>query len=609
MNILQFYKNFYKLDDNKKCIISKLPKFNAKYRNTFCVTDKKIDYDDLSKVLISNIDNNIKITPIPFVNKSSTENNDDVILDYIGVYTIGALECLYLTICSDNIGITSNYVTKFNEMLVNCIRDKEIIQSFSDIETIFDFVHEAYYDNTKYAKIFNIFLSLRNNYTDYFYDTLMSYSNILMAIWILDKRTYWQIFFDIMEFSSILMTILFKDYINDKHKIMSTMANYLLSQDNSVLSNDFNFNIIKYKDQNNVTTINKITNCRAISIFMCMSLYYRLIYNYGYNVLSDYIISYNNVNILNYIDTSISKFLGNDSQYEILTGITTHKGIRIDTNGVLVHIDDNTDIYKVNGIKITKDQYEESVLFSKKYKINNIINTSVNLHYSNITKFLGGVAEMWYLSSVTSLINNASKNELDFLNNKILELTAELTTYKNKINIIKQEYEEKQIQEIKQLKQKLLEAQEIIKSKNETINNLVNKNKELNKFIANIYDDDSIIEDTNNITSLSIEDMIKQLNEFNILLVGGRTELPSKLNELGWNNIKQVDKNNLSTGVSTSNLVDFYIINTKFISHPLYYKIISITNPEYIINFNGTNPQKLVEITYNFITKFFENTN
>lgn len=642
MNIIQLNKIFNENPNIKrdfKLLSSKLPKINLKFRNTFCVTGKKIEYEDLSKVVVSKINGKLSIIPKIFsndlqINEFSTE------LDYIGVYTVGMLELLHLGFNSLNTLSTMNvldklmnndstvkvnslfdstdeYVAEFNKSIVNHIRNKELLTSFSDIEKLFDCLSDSYNDNTKYTEIFNILFSLRTNYDDYNHGIILDFVNSLLAVWILDKRTYWQIFFDIMELIPCTFCGIFENFLEDKYKMV--VKNKMLtgiSKNNSIKTKDFSnsdeiykFNTIRYKVPNKEiktqgVCINKITDCRAFSIYMCLSLYYRLIYNYGYNVNKDYFISYNNDKIIEHIDSKLTYFLGNDFQYNVLVGNTTNKGIRMTCNNTLAHTeDDNVDYYRFNCKYITRDLYEEYILIANKYNIDidKFDDTGINVHYSNVTQFLGGLAKLWYLSSVNSLISKNTKNEIDQLKNKIVELTGDVNLYKNKLNTTVQNYEQQTVEEISRLKQELQEAQETIKSKNDIIDNLVNKNKELNKFIVNIYDDDSIIETDQD--TISIEDMIKEINEFNIILVGGRVELSSKLNELGWTNVSQIDRNNISTGFSTHG--DFYIINTKFISHPLYYKIESVINPEYLINFNGTNPQKLVEVTYDFIMKFF----
>ena len=162
-----------------------------------------------------------------------------------------------------------------------------------------------------------------------------------------------------------------------------------------------------------------------------------------------------------------------------------------------------------------------------------------------------------------------------------------------------------QNEEIEQLRKQLAEAQSIIESKNETIDSLVNKNKDLNKFVSSIYDDD--FEEESEEEQKSIEEMVKELNDYKIVLIGGRFELPGKLNEYGWMNIKQYDNNSLCTGMDSISYADFVIINTKFVSHTTVHKAESmIEDSSRVMSYNGTNPEKLISAMYDFIMKYFE---
>ena len=148
----------------------------------------------------------------------------------------------------------------------------------------------------------------------------------------------------------------------------------------------------------------------------------------------------------------------------------------------------------------------------------------------------------------------------------------------------------------------MAKANEIINTKNETIDDLVNKNKELNKTLSDIYDDDFEIEEDE--LQVPIEEMVLFLNEFKIVLIGGRWELPAKLNEYGWTNISQLDKDNLCTGVDVAKYADFTVINTRFVSHTIVHKVESVTDSDTRMSYNGTNPEKLIIAMYDFVKKF-----
>ena len=135
------------------------------------------------------------------------------------------------------------------------------------------------------------------------------------------------------------------------------------------------------------------------------------------------------------------------------------------------------------------------------------------------------------------------------------------------------------------------------------------ENKDLNAFISNIYsENDEDIDTENDATEfeVSIEEMVNYLNNFKFLMVGGRFELLQKLNDYGWTNVDQFDGRK-HLGAAQLQSSDFYVLNTKFLSHKVTCKIASnISDFETMMYYNGTNPEKLIKACYNFATNFFK---
>lgn len=586
MNILKFNDE---LSEQEKFLDPKLPKVNMKFRNQFCATGSKVEYSDLSKVKV----NTDKMTIIP---KIFSDDKEATELDFIGLYSIGVLESLYLGLCTPKKNDLSGSVTDFGAMFNERMRG--IFKDFNDIEKIYDTISSFGIANGKYNEAFNLYFMMRTHYDRSGHHTLLKYADWLMVIWLVDPQTYWEIFFDIMEYVRYSMLTIFSDYVNPN-------INFEAKQPWLSKKTDLCFDAIEYNIPG-TEKIRKITDCRGISMMLVWSLYYRLIYSYGFDCEKNPAISYHDDRIIKYIDNTIKNCMGDDQQAKAIKGKGLNQAAKFNSLCAFVYDQPNNVTFTINNQKFVKHYYEEIVLFMHRHNIDVMqYNMSINMHYSNIYDIFAAVGEMFYLSS-TKMMSTHEKEfikailELEDMNKRLL---ADIERQKKQTQLVEERYKNSENDEIESLKKQLEEAQALIESKNSTIDALVTKNKELNKSIATIYDDD--FETETEEVKKTIEEMVQELNDYKIVLIGGRFELPTKLNEYGWMNIRQYDNNNLSTGIDAVNYADFIVINTRFVNHTVVNKVESMTDSDIRMLYNGTNPEKLIEAMYNFVMKYF----
>lgn len=588
MNILKFNED---LSEQEKFLGTKIPAYRPKFRNQFCVTGNKYEYSELSEVAV----NKDKLTIVP---KIFSNDPDAKIYNYVGVYSIGILELLYLGLCAPKEDDCHGSVADFSSMFTSSVAN--LFQDFEDVENIYDTMSSLAVENGMYNEAFNLYFMMRTDYDRSGHQTLLRYADWLMLIWLTDAQTYWEIFFDIMEFAKLSMLTLFKDFLNPD--IDFDVKQPWLSE-----KTDLNFGAIEYTIPN-TDKVRKITDCRGLAIHLVLSLYYRLLYNYGFDCEKTPAIKCKDDRIIKYIDNTIKSCLGEDHQASILKGNGIHQKAEFNTLGMLVYSQPNNVTFTINSQKFIKHYYEEIVLFMRRHDVDQIqYNKNINMHYSNIYNIFSAIGELWYLSSAQMVTQHEKLfvQAIEELKLETSKLATEVERQKKLVQSTEERYKNAQNEEIEQLKKQLAEAQTIIESKNETINSLVEKNKDLNKFVASIYDD-NFEEETEEETK-SIEEMVKELNDYKIILIGGRMELPGKLNEYGWMNIKQYDSNSLCTGMDSINYADFIVINTKFVSHTAVHKAESmVDDSSLIMSYNGTNPEKLISAMYDFIMKYFE---
>ena len=579
------------LNENEKFLSSKLPDFKPKFRQQFCVTGNKYEYSELSEVAV----NKDKMTFIP---KIFSNDPDAKIYNYIGLYSIGLLELLYLGFRASNDKSCQDSIAEFcNKFSTNL---DEIIQDFEDIDHIYDIICSLAIDDGMYNDAFNIYFMMRTDYDKSGHETLLRYADWLMLIWMSDPKLYWELFFDIMEAAKLNMITVFKNYINPD-------IDFSVSQPWLDDNTDLRFNYIEYTIPD-TDKVRKITDCRGLAIHMVLSLYYRLVYNYGYDCERTPVIKYNDERIIKYIDKTIKNCIGDDNQAKILKGNGINQKAEFNTLGMFKYNQPNNVLFTINSKKFSKHYYEELLLFMRRYNIDQIpFDKTINMHYSNIYNIFSTIGELLYMSSVQLEITHEHnlKSVIDELKLDVSKLTVEVDRQKKINQQTKEQYTDKVNDEIEQLKKQLAEAQSIIESKTAIIDKLTEQRDELNSQIANIYDDNTVddTEDWSIDNSIDIDNIIKELNDFNIVLIGGRSELLSKVNKYGWVNVKQYDKNNISTGMDSIRYADFAIINTKFVSHTIVHKTESMIDSKYIMSYNGTNPEKLIQSTYDFIQK------
>jgi len=581
-------------------LYSKLPGIKVKFRDELSFSGKKYDYKDLSKVWIVNDKNNYIITPMIF-NDSSIIKSNYTEVDYAGIYAIGLAELLYLVLSSSIEQDGGDQIRNLAELFDNLCAEQ--FKTFDDIKSICN----AFFDtkiSTQYDKTLNLFFSMRTDYSKFAYRHVMRYATLLMVLWLKDPKLFWEIFFEVMYYSLPMYLILLDDLIK-REDGTSHLINYWLKKDS-----DLHFQKIGYSSPDGNTT-KYITDCRGVAIYSCLSLYYGFCYNHGFNPSNRTVLSYNNSDAVKYLIIKISECIGNDYQSKFLMGEGLDEPCQFDLRDSY-HSDIQKIIYnKHTSDKIPKDLYEDLLLFSYAYQsIDDYVeikakSTDVTMHYASVHDIFQTIGYILYNNYFKILASDVSKYEdtIKNLETQNKRLSNELAKTKCKIEDIVNNSTNNS--EVDQLNVKITELQRIIDSKTDIIEQLNIENKELNLVISNIYSDDDL-DETLDEEDVSLDQMVTFLNEFKILMVGGRYDLLSSLAKYNWTNLEQFDgRKNLGTSQLTK--ADFYVLNTKFISHKVTWKVESdVNDSEVIMYYNGTNPEKLIRSCYKFVKEFLE---
>lgn len=578
--------NILTLDGNS--VDSKLPSVKPRFRTQFCISGDKIDYRDLSKVAVNAKANH-------FVPKLFSNDPDTKIVDYIGLYAIGLIELVFLDCYKIDETDTQRTIIEFQNNVIDNLFNNLI--DLTEADKIFSIISNLGQEISDYNEPFTLYFMMRTHYDKPCHEAMKKFMDWLMVAWLKNPRIFWKVFFDIMETTKYLILPIFAKYVFYTNGI-AVVDQYGFDK------SDTEFKAIEYIIPK-TDKVRSITDCRGLSILMCISMYYRMCYKYGIDNSIEPFIKHDDIGLISEIDKKIIGCIGNDDQYKALKGIALKELINFSINNVLCYTQPSNTKFTDNDVLMSRQFYEERILFMKRYGINEMKNgLNVNVHYSNIFNIIKAVSELLYMTLDIDTVKDMHEEQIVQIESERDKALRDVEYYKNKISELEKKHKEELSKEEEKYIQQINNLNSIVDNKNNSIDLLVEKNANLNKQLDEIYcDETEELEDET--FEISIEEMVKMLNDFKILLVGGRMDLRSKLNEYGLTNVEQVDRANLCTGIDVARYADFCVINTRFISHTLAKKVENVTDSERRMSYNGTNPEKLIISLYDFVQKYF----
>lgn len=259
---------------------------------------------------------------------------------------------------------------------------------------------------------------------------------------------------------------------------------------------------------------------------------------------------------------------------------------------------------------VPKQQYENEIVFRKAFGMQRTANYNrdghddTGIHYFSVFELLGFLDRSFNVDTVVDaaesqrLISDTERQikKLISENERLTSIAADYKQLKSK-EAEKSEYQKLLEDRDKRIKE--LEYQLSVKSG--IIENMTQELKEEKTKNRNIFLEETIEnEDFASEISVSQAEMIDYLNNFRILMIGGRNELLDKLADLGWTNVDQVTKENTNAVTAKA---DFFCVNTKFVAH----RLVSMVESAYpdrrdqMLYYNGTNTDKLIQVCYQFV--------
>lgn len=259
---------------------------------------------------------------------------------------------------------------------------------------------------------------------------------------------------------------------------------------------------------------------------------------------------------------------------------------------------------------VPKQQYENEIVFRKAFGMQRTANYNrdghddTGIHYFSVFELLGFLDRSFNVDTVVDaaesqrLISDTERQikKLVSENERLTSIAADYKQLKSK-EAEKSDYQKLLEDRDKRIKE--LEYQLSVKSG--IIENMTQELKEEKTKNRNIFLEETVEnEDFASEISVSQTEMIDYLNNFRILMIGGRNDLLDKLADMGWTNVDQLTKENTN---AVGSKTDFFCVNTKFVAHRLVCMVESAypDRRDQMLYYNGTNPDKLIQICYQFV--------
>ena len=259
---------------------------------------------------------------------------------------------------------------------------------------------------------------------------------------------------------------------------------------------------------------------------------------------------------------------------------------------------------------VPKQQYENEIVFRKAFGMqrtanyNRVGHDDTGIHYFSVFELLGFLDRSFNVDTVVDaaesqrLISDTERQikKLVSENERLISIAADYKQLKSK-EAEKSDYQKLLADRDKRIKE--LEYQLSVKSG--IIENMTQELKEEKTKNRNIFLEETVEnEDFASEISVSQTEMIDYLNNFRILMIGGRNDLLDKLADMGWTNVDQLTKENTN---AVGSKTDFFCVNTKFVAHRLVCMVESAypDRRDQMLYYNGTNPDKLIQVCYQFV--------
>ena len=587
-----------------------VPKLEPKFRQDAMKFNKgKLGYDEVTKCVIENG----RYVPL-FVT-----NNRDNVVDLFPLVNIGAAEILANKDLMYGDGLLHMLLTSINKDIDLFEDDIEIIDCINTCRKL-----------TFCSSVGHALSDLRRTRLVAYHSYINKVTKLLNLFYIIDKQLYFSVLFDIMAVCYDSLSPLYT-----KSEDLCMVYEDEVIEGNSFKIFEFDYRKIGYKvpgkDKKNYITDATGAGICAFALLTC----------HLYNSFCDFSSRNTNIDVdddktYDVLNKHIFKCLGNDTAGRYFSGKRVFKrnfykdyddefdlSDDCKAGDDSVHVVDNSVVYEVGDECYTRVHYETDILNKKTNKVtykkvSGKSYRSYNPYYfgKEWWSFLAFAFDKDFDSSkwfniadnqkMKSVMLDIMKNELDSTNQELIDEAKDKISYLEDENKqLKSSLSEKnnQLAELESLRSQVRSLEQIVSTKSKIIDDMEEQIKSYKIEINSTYSDVNIDEQKEDSDDyVSPEEMVEFLKDFKIGVVGGRYDFDTKLEALNLN-ITQMNTTNRSYNY---NIVDFIVINTKFVSHQnvdfvrSFYK----NKNDMFMYYNGTNVDNFVSSLYDFINNW-----
>ena len=248
--------------------------------------------------------------------------------------------------------------------------------------------------------------------------------------------------------------------------------------------------------------------------------------------------------------------------------------------------------------EITRKQRDNQILFNDIYKVRCSYKDVRDMSVYSWPRIKELIQRYEYRSKIQERLERSEElldkadGKMKSNNDTIMKLTMERDLLRDE--------NKKYSEQIEQLKR---DYEYSLVTKTDRIKQLEEELAVLQSEAFSYYSDDVTIGDEST-SEVPIEECVSNINQYNILVIGGEIQLLDKLSSYGVTSIKQYQD---SAQFPQNTDIDFFCIHTRFVAHKIVHFIQSHfdTNGR-MFYYNGTNIEKFIRSANDFINNWFE---
>lgn len=583
-----------------------VPRLKAKFRKDgVSIGGSKFSYKDMTSMVF------FDKMYTPYIFASDDARKSGLVLDFTQFYCVGMAEVLGLVADSGSPCLAILHHSLADSMSINLKNYLELAQKLCRCDIA----------RNEYGM--GVMALMRTPAKGISWPKVSQMVNLLYVLSNLDEKLFCETMFQVMLYSYTYASA----FCSEKHSIVQIYEDGVCNAGNSSFISRNKSRIGSVKNE---LTGKRITDSRGVGICSFLKISFMLFSNYGECMSSDTIdMSENYDEFISSLSESMASCVGND-----ILGKYLKKGwvTQNDSRALMPTMSINIDIFDFPSKlylmerdgSVTVDEsgtlsdgfLDDMYLYISSFgddldisDLNNLLD--INMHYTSphdmcceVMNMLCIADEETVMSQLHEMAEDMAKDMSAKLPDDYEDIKSELFQLKQKLSGVEKQLEQVTADSEKEIKSLMIQLEQRTNNNRKLLSLLEESKENFARCFSDTecVDDDELSEDD----SVTLEEMLAYINDFKFAMVGGQKNLISRLEEAGMKNVIQISGNGDIDG--KRQVVDFIVIQTKFVAHKLVCKIREqyLHQADTIFYYNGTNAEMLIKACYNYVKKWME---